>query len=41
VETLVIIAVIVLIVGGWLAMHRELRRRAAAESRDATGDSDG
>lgn len=27
-ETVVIIAVAVLIVGGWLAMHRELRRRA-------------
>jgi hypothetical protein len=39
VETLVIIVVVVLIVGGWLAMHRELRRRAR-EPGDPTGDED-
>jgi hypothetical protein len=32
VETLLIIVVAILIVGGWLAMHRELRRRAADPS---------
>jgi hypothetical protein len=31
VETVLIIALIVLIVGGWLLMHRELRRRARDE----------
>jgi hypothetical protein len=34
VETAITIAVIVLIVGGWLAMHRELRRRARAPEED-------
>jgi hypothetical protein len=40
VETVITIAVILLIVGGWLAMHRELRRRATRPD-DTTGDDAG
>jgi hypothetical protein len=39
VKTLVIIVIIVLILGGWLLMHAQLRRQARAD-RDATRDED-